>query len=285
MENFKSLFAPFLVGDHPRDNGDWTAYCPQHEDPATSNKPSAYINFDKGIWWCFATCFPEKKEARLSALAATLKKRIADGEIDASELPPGPDTQVPARSSAKPRSAKRPVPTEEQVSSWQETLADNPTRMRWLTEKRGLTADAIAAWKIGYSSMLHRFTFPVYSDGKLVDARCRAWDPDASTDKYVWWRGGNEPPLFGEHMVDSSAKYVVVFEGELDCILAWQMGIPAVTGTAGAGTWKMHWTRYFANKEVFFCYDPDKAGKQGRAAATRSVREVARAVYWIDLAA
>jgi hypothetical protein len=261
-------------------NDDHVAYCPAHEDPSTSRKPSAQINFERSIWFCFVCC-PEAQDAKLRGLAEQLRERVETGEITLTS------DETPAPRSSKPKPAKsnkrRPVPTPEQIASWRDALGESHQRMRWLTKERHLKQSTVDAWEIGYSNLLHRFTIPVYRDGELIDARCRSSDPDATTDKYLWWRGGEMPPLFGTHMVPEDAQYVVVFEGEFDAILAWQLGIPAVSGTAGAGTWKANWTPWFAGKQVYICYDEDKAGNKGRGRVTTALREVAEAVYWLNI--
>jgi hypothetical protein len=44
-----NLLRPYLVGERPRDDGEWDMHCPLHED----KKRSAQINFEKGVWFCY----------------------------------------------------------------------------------------------------------------------------------------------------------------------------------------------------------------------------------------
>jgi hypothetical protein len=59
------------------------------------------------------------------------------------------------------------------------------------------------------------------------------------------------------------SDWVLVCEGETDCLVACQMGYPALTTTGGADTWRDEFTQQLAGKRVVFCYDADKAGRQG----------------------
>src|SRR4051795_7239785 len=42
------LLRPYLVGERPREDGEWDLHCPLHLD----KKRSAQINFEKGVWFC-----------------------------------------------------------------------------------------------------------------------------------------------------------------------------------------------------------------------------------------
>src|SRR4029453_11252153 len=50
------LLRPYLVGERPREDGEWDMHCPLHDD----KKRSAQINFDKGLWFCHAGCGGDK---------------------------------------------------------------------------------------------------------------------------------------------------------------------------------------------------------------------------------
>lgn len=75
-------------------------------------------------------------------------------------------------------------------------------------------------------------------------------------------------------------------EGEIDMLTARQMGYNALTGTAGAGTWKPEWTREIAEcnpEKVVIIYDPDKAGKEGREKVSAALTEAGLLVEFVDL--
>ena len=66
-----------------------------------------------------------------------------------------------------------------------------------------------------------------------------------------------------------------------DCMIACQNDFPAVSGTAGANTFKPEWLDEFENvKKVYICYDSDDAGREGSLNAARYLKEKA---YIVEL--
>ena len=79
-----------------------------------------------------------------------------------------------------------------------------------------------------------------------------------------WRKGYGKARLY---LVEAMATEgpIYIMEGELDCLLARQMGLNAVTNTAGASSWKTKWNQYFRGRDVVVCYDGDEAGRKGAA--------------------
>lgn len=76
--------------------------------------------------------------------------------------------------------------------------------------------------------------------------------------KYFYDKGYNAA-LFGTEQLNGST-WCVLAEGELDALRLASIGIPAVSGTGGAGTFKDEWIAELP-RLVFICYDTDKVGK------------------------
>jgi DNA primase len=52
-----------------------------------------------------------------------------------------------------------------------------------------------------------------------------------------------------------------------------QLGYNAVTSTAGAGSWKEDWARFFTHvKDIHLLFDNDKAGREGAAKVHATLR-------------
>jgi hypothetical protein len=68
--------------------------------------------------------------------------------------------------------------------------------------------------------------------------------------------------LFNYHMVKDSPN-ILLCEGELDAMRLTQSGIPVTTSTGGASTFLPEWAEYFKGKNVWLCFDNDKAGNVG----------------------
>lgn len=67
-------------------------------------------------------------------------------------------------------------------------------------------------------------------------------------------------------------------EGEKDCILANQLGLTAITGICGAGTFHTIWKPLLADKDIVLCYDVDTAGRNGVATFIQNAGKVARSI-------
>jgi 5S rRNA maturation endonuclease (ribonuclease M5) len=72
-------------------------------------------------------------------------------------------------------------------------------------------------------------------------------------------------------------------EGEKDCMLACQLGMAAVTVTAGAGSFKPEWVMAFKNKSVAICYDIDEAGRMGAKTIAEYLAGVTKHLKIIEL--
>lgn len=78
-------------------------------------------------------------------------------------------------------------------------------------------------------------------------------------EKRYFYDKGFKAELFGLDQLDS--LWCVLTEGEIDALRLATIGIPAVSGTGGAGTFKAKWVNELPTG-VFICYDTDQAGKE-----------------------
>lgn len=78
---------------------------------------------------------------------------------------------------------------------------------------------------------------------------------------------GRPLPLFGAHLLSPDRSLpVLILEGELDVVAAWQFGYRdnVVTSTAGAGTFKQEWADLIEPYDAFILgHDGDEAGDKG----------------------
>ena len=72
---------------------------------------------------------------------------------------------------------------------------------------------------------------------------------------------GSKVTLFNSTALKGDKDYVVLTEGEIDCIRLDQEDVSAVSGTAGVSTFKDEWIKEFEGKTVFICFDNDKPGQ------------------------
>jgi hypothetical protein len=85
--------------------------------------------------------------------------------------------------------------------------------------------------------------------------------------------------------IDNINSTIYIVEGEPDVWRTTGEGATAVTGTAGASTWREEWKEHFKGKDVIVVYDNDKAGREGQAKVVKSLKGIAgrlRYVEWPD---
>ena len=124
-----------------------------------------------------------------------------------------------------------------------------------------------------YARFRKRITFPIANEaGKVIAFTARALDPDEKTPKYL---NSPETPLYSKGNVlfnlDKAknemrkSDFVILVEGQMDCISVYMAGIQnvlAVSGTAFTEMQVRQISRF--TKRVLVNFDPDTAG----AAAT-----------------
>lgn len=217
-------------------------------------KQHLYINNEKGCWKCFHC------EAKGSWF--NLLDRI--GESERILLESFADTQETAELAPKELELKI---TSDDVETYQLQVPDRI--YNYLTgQERGLTVETLEEFKVGWDG--RSIVFPVYDKaGNLINLRHRR-DPVRSDGSKLWNEPGGRAVLFNIKAISEDRECVVLTEGEFDAMVACQNGFPAVSGTAGAGTFKPEWVSEFEKvKRVYIVYDSDEPGKQGALTAAR----------------
>jgi len=144
-----------------------------------------------------------------------------------------------------------------------------PDRIRQYLNNRGITDELIEDHHIGYGSFYERnwITIPIRGfDGKFIYLKLRRDPADEETnpDKGKVFPFGHGAEVYGWDTLRETEEKIVICEGELDRLVLLSKGIPAVTSTAGAKTFKKEWLSYFGNvRDVYVCYDIDEEGKLG----------------------
>jgi len=140
-----------------------------------------------------------------------------------------------------------------------------PPGIRQYLNARGITDDIIIRFKIGYGKFYRKYwiTIPIKDTfGNYTFFKLRQ-DPNFGDDKMTYPNGVNAQ-LYDWEMLTNANNSIIICEGELDRLLLESKGVPAVTTTGGAGTFKKEWIEHFSKfSTVFICYDNDIAGKKG----------------------
>ncbi len=228
--------------------------------------------------------FPEALEWIVDELhldASTLEREVANGSSSEAARSESslPDSKSPPE----------PVVSHEQVEKWHEGLVGETgaaqAAQSYLMGERGIAESVLRAARIGlaHSPSDYRATWwimipvPYRGEGDgapIVAVKGFAFNPSAGD-----WKRGDDGRKIPRN-AGSAALYdlvpsdpfdgpVVACEGELDALCALSNGFNAVTGTAGAGTFKPEWGRYLSSltpaKEhgVVVAFDGDETGRKG----------------------
>ena len=153
--------------------------------------------------------------------------------------------------------------------------------LKFLTEERGFTMETIIQRKLMWDA--DRIGIPIYDkDDNVVNVR-RYSRTESGAKKMVSYKSG-----YGHARLYPVAnlrvnKPIMLNEGEMDCILANQVGYNSITVTGGAGSWSDSFTEKFRNRIVWICYDVDEAGVNGAIRVANILYGIASEVKIIRL--
>jgi len=171
--------------------------------------------------------------------------------------------------------------------AWSESLVPDAVARLWreqdpiaeavrvyLAEHRRFSEATIREWALGAIEVRGEpwLVIPLRDDlGRLVSARFRSVPSDANPTRKKAYRvsPGRPLPLFGADRLSGDLdRPVVIVEGELDVIAAFEYGITVnvVSGTSGASSFAESWLdRLERHRSFALLYDSDEAGDKGAA--------------------
>jgi len=271
MANSRFLsFYETELGPLKRQGQQYVVLCPFHSD----NTPSLSIDPHKGLFHCFGcdqggdsfafyrlrhpgSSFSEAKEALARYGIRPLRERDSISEpVQKEEKPDIPECQL---------------------ESYARCLTD--THIQYLKEVRGLTAEIIHKYRIGWHKERNRFTLPVMQTGNCVNVRL--YDPASKKFKMLPISSGRGVQLYPEDQLENEA--VVLCEGEWDALCAISNGIPAITSTGGVQTWKSEWSGKFTRKTVNICFDCQDVSRKAAVKRATELLPFVEKVRVIDL--
>lgn len=149
-----------------------------------------------------------------------------------------------------------------------------------IIEKRGISLSVLEKYKIGFDSQ--RFWIPIQDDkGNYINVRKYRYDKGTGPKMVGYDKGYNSISLFPKDTMDGNTVYIM--EGEMDCLLAITIGLPAVTQTAGAMSWNNKFNSRFHKKNIVICYDNDDAGAKGSSMVASCLQSVANSIKIVKL--
>nr|HOP40444.1 toprim domain-containing protein [Geobacteraceae bacterium] len=154
--------------------------------------------------------------------------------------------------------------------------------MRYLTEERKLSVEAIAAYRVAEASEIGPWegwqrqetargpwiVFPSFRGKDLIAVKYLHMNR-RNGKKITMVEPGCEPCLFGWQAIPENARAVVICEGEIDALTWWTYGFPALSVPFGGGNgnkqqWIDHEYPHLERIEtVYLSFDNDEAGCKG----------------------
>jgi len=288
------------------DGSNALAKCPFHQDETASLS----IHVPTGKWSCKAGCgagniisfHARIEELDTKTAYADLLQRYGNG-------PPVPDEQrnytpPPPKPDPPPQTPPPPPGAEPEINPKILDLLPkfSPETLSYLERVRGWSPEAIEFLGIRYNPEDEkknlpaepqglpsgRIWIPVYdTDGKLRNIR--RYRPGLMENKLksyydpVSKKTTGKARLYPVNIIKDAPTDapIILCEGEPDTICALSQGLTAITGTAGAETWRPEYTEFFRDRWVIICYDHDDAGRIGANKAAAALVEVADRVEMI----
>lgn len=153
------------------------------------------------------------------------------------------------------------APTLSDIEAFQKALS--PETKQFLREKRGLTEESLAKYRVGWCTKRERNTFPVFDESyNLVNVRFHNSKKDPKT---LNWTGYGQARMWGLERLAKAAPgiTVVITEGEFDAMLVEQeTGLLATSTTNGAKAFIPDWVKFFHTFHVVLLYDSDAPGRE-----------------------
>lgn len=236
--------------------------CPFHED----RNPSLSIDLETGKWFCHGQCQEGGTPIQFWSKLHGTDHETAVGRL--CEEYGISSTHGGIKTPAKRTSTFLTV---DQVDRLHRQLMDNDHFLSQLMQTRGLAPETLIHYRIGLQNGKPLFVWEIepgrwtWKEHKGLQAK------------------GNKAALFPGDALKDNPRTVIIAEGEFDALLLNQHGFPAVSGTAGAGTWKSQWNPSFDGLNVILAYDADEAGNRGSLRVAESLAPFARtikAVTW-----
>jgi len=166
------------------------------------------------------------------------------------------------------------------VEEAHDKLLKEPKALDFLKNIRGISLDTVKRFKLGFHN--GRLAIPITNvAGKYINVRL--YSSKAKTSAKVMSFGSGYGAAAIYPIENLSKPDILLCEGELDCLIANDLGFNAITITGGAQTWKREWNTLFLDKDVAICYDVDAAGRQGSHKIAEELKNYANTVKVIHL--
>lgn len=263
---------------------------PDHEDREASASYTPARDGNPELWDCHR-CDLGGSAIDLLIHADGMTKAQAFAELErlAGLEPPARPRR---RTQGSPQ--KRPLPSEQTIAQWAQTLTERPAQQTQLTELRAWSPEVMERYQIGVhdpdrGSCSHRdprVSIPVRdAEGTLVGLVCYQPNPDRRNEGNSKARAVGTRNLFpAPEIVESGDQWLLLCEGEPDALCGLSIGLPCVS-VPGVGKWDKGWVTRFADRKILLVPDADEEGRAWATRVAACLVESASAVRIAELAA
>ncbi len=259
--DYPSFYRSLIPGFNVNGKKDVLCLCPFHED----KNPSFSVNMETGLYFCHA-CGEKGNAVQFIQKKEGLDFKTALQRIKEGERITDINTSPPARKKPPAAPRRSAYLSLDRVKNLHDSLVKNKEALKKFQSKYGLDVPTIEKYLLGFQN--DRFVIPIevdpghwfYKEHKGMQSR------------------GAKASIYPSGLIKEDLPFIVVTEGEFKALLLNQIGIPAVSGTAGANTWKKEWNALFAGLNVIIAYDNDDSGRQGTLRVADELRGTAKSV-------
>jgi len=271
----------------PSSDGWVTVRClnPDHAE----NDPSCRVNLESGGWKCFG-CGRSGNIVELVMMAKGLSQTETrdwlSKNVGSSLATPSKPTNEHAKANtelALATDAKERELTlqeiEDKLAKAQKITREYAKADGWFRHVMGISLRTVERFGLAYykgdwGDVFRglRILFPVRDEGGHL-LTVLGYNPQKHP-KILPLRKGMGSHLFPLDQLPKEIDSILIVEGLRDCVIAYEHGLVAVTGTAGAGCFKQEWSTILRNrgvKQAIILYDHDPAGERGAAKVATQV--------------
>lgn len=245
---------------HRRNGDEWLISCPDPDH--TDEHPSAYVNVDKGVWFCHSC-------------GASGSVCSGDGDVNVEvtvarirELAHGEDS-----------CPDHVAPDESELSLY---VSGVRAQMMW-KRIRGIGVTTARRFRLAYDPYTNSLVIPVWDlEGKYHGVIKRSLDEGARR-KYMYPAGfARSGVLYASREALETSKgkgWIALCEGSIDALAMWDAGVPAVAMLGSYASRAQIEAMRLVAGAVVVCTDDDPAGASARTQVKLAARGVVRCTF------
>lgn len=147
------------------------------------------------------------------------------------------------------------------VQELHNNLKESEEALKYLQHERGLSIETIDHFQLGYDTERKAISIPLFKNGEVVAIKYRYL---SNEDKRYDYEKGGKNWIYNEEGINIARNkgYVVIVEGEFDCMSSYQAGIKNVVSPASGKDSYGVWIELLDTiPRVYIAYDNDDSGK------------------------